>query len=157
LFVRGTVPTELAGIAKVSQRRWDQYARDQERENPILTGLRYLRLFEQESVTTYAHAASILGVSRQRVYQLVSLVTKLPALIKDYLIRNEDPAIDRFFTERRLRPLIVLPDDDAKHRLFASMLSEIGLPPASIPASFGLQLPARIEAPAAATGSSAAT
>jgi len=68
LFVRGTAPTELAGIAKVSQRRWHQYERDLERESPILTGLRYLRLFEQESVTTYARAASILGVSRESVH-----------------------------------------------------------------------------------------
>ncbi|MBN2448956.1 MAG: hypothetical protein JXR77_01120 [Lentisphaeria bacterium] len=147
----------MAGIAKVSQRRWHQYERDQERESPILTGLRYLRLFEQESVTTYARAASILGVSRQRVYQLVSLVTRIPTPIMDYLVSNEDPAIDRFFTERRLRPLTVLPGDEAKYSLFVSMLGEIGLPPASIPASFGPQLPTRVEPPSVATDSRAAT
>ena len=147
----------MAGIAKVSQRRWHQYERDQERENPILIGLRYLRLFEQESVTTYARAAIILGVSRQRVYQLVSLVTKIPTPIMDYLVSNEDPAIDRFFTERRLRPLTALPDDEAKYSLFVSMLGETGFPPASIPSLFGLQFPAREEAASVATDSPVAT
>jgi hypothetical protein len=129
----------LAGIAKVSQRRWHQYERDQERENPILIGLRYLRLFEQESVTTYARAASILGVSRQRVYQLVSLVAKIPTPIMDYLVSNGDPAIDRFFTERRHRPQTTLPDDEARYSLFASMLGELGLPAATIASPLGLE------------------
>jgi hypothetical protein len=38
---------------------------------------RGLRVFEDESVRTYAQAAEIIGVSRERVYQLTSLVTKL--------------------------------------------------------------------------------
>jgi hypothetical protein len=87
------------------------------------------------------------------VYQLVSLVTKLPAPITDYLVNNEDPAIDRFFTERRLRPLTVLRGDEAKYSLFVSMLGEAGLPAASIPSSFGLQFSAREEATSVATDS----
>lgn len=124
LFVRGRKPTELAKISKISQRRWHQHEHDQERENPILTGLRYLRLFEQESVRTYAQAAEIVGVSRQRVYQLVSLVTKLPDEIKDVLMRNDDPAVLRYFTERRLRPITKVGDDARQALLFRRMLGE---------------------------------
>jgi hypothetical protein len=91
--------------------------RDQERENPILTGLRYLRVFEDKSVSTYAQAAEILGTSRQRVYQMVSLVTRLPDETRDFLLRNEDPAVARFFTERRLRPIAGL--DSAESRIAA--------------------------------------
>ena len=75
------------------------------RENPILMGLRYLKVFEQKSVTSYAKAAQILSVSRIRVYQLTSLVTRLPSEITDFLLKNDDPAVLRHFTERRLLPL----------------------------------------------------
>lgn len=112
MFVRGEKPKELARISKISARRWEQYENHCKRENPMLQGLRFLRVFEQESVKTYAHAAELLGVSRQRVYQLTSLVTRLPEEIKDFLLANEDPAILRYFTERRLRPLTRLTDND---------------------------------------------
>jgi len=51
LFVRGCKPAGLAQTSKISQRRWHQHERDQERDNPILTGLRYLGVFEGESVS----------------------------------------------------------------------------------------------------------
>jgi len=109
-FIRGRKPEELAEISKISQRQWQRYQTDQHRQNPILTGMRYLKVFEQESVTSYAKAAEILGVSRVRVYQLASLVMKLPKEIVDFLAGNEDPAILRHFTERKLRPLTKLPE-----------------------------------------------
>ena len=62
--------------------------------------------------------AEILGVSRERVYQLTSLVTKLPPQIKNFLARSEDPSALRFFTKRRLRPLTVLTDQDAQIAAF---------------------------------------
>lgn len=122
LFVRGEKPRELAHISKISSRKWQQYQNDLGRENPILTGLRFLRVFEQESVRSYAQAAEILDVSRQRVYQLVSLVTKLPDQIKNCLISNEDPVVGRYFTERRLRPLTALGTAEEKVARFDRML-----------------------------------
>jgi len=85
LFVRGDKPRELAEIAKITARQWNRYQNGRHRENPILKGLQYLRAFEDESVRTYAQAAEVLGVSRERVYQLTSLVTRLPPKIKDFL------------------------------------------------------------------------
>ena len=125
LFVRGQKSVDLAEISKISQRRWRQHERDQERENPVATGLRYLRVFEDESVSTYAQAAEILGVSRQRVYQMVSLVTKLPDEIKEFLIQNGSPAISRHFTERRLRKLTGMADNEAKRKEFTALLAAI--------------------------------
>ena len=124
LFVKGAKPKELAHISKISQRRWHRYRTDCNRENPILKGLECLRLFEDESVTNYAQASEKLGVSRQRVYQLVSLVTKLPSEITDLLLGSSDPAILRYFTERRLRPLITLPSDAEKMSRFKAMWGE---------------------------------
>jgi hypothetical protein len=116
----------LAQISKVTQRRWHRYERDQERENPILAGMRCRRAFEDESVNTYAQAAEIVGVSRQRVYQMVSLVTKLPDGVKDFLLRNDDPVLSRFFTERRLRPVTHVVGDDAQMACFRELLAICG-------------------------------
>ena len=56
-------------------------------------------------------------------YQLTALVTKLPPRIKDFLASNEDPAVLRFFTERRLRPLTMIPDGEAQMAQFAQLLA----------------------------------
>lgn len=62
-------------------------------------------------------------MSRERVYQLTSLVTKLPPRIKDFLAGTEDQAVVRFFTERRLRPLTMVSDGDAQMAQFAELLA----------------------------------
>ena len=123
VFIRGKKPQELAHIARITARQWAQHERDIKRDNPVLKGLRWLRVFEDESVRTYAQAAEIIGVSRERVYQLTALVTKLPPRIKDFLASAEDPAVLRFFTERRLRPLTMIPDGEAQMAQFAQLLA----------------------------------
>jgi hypothetical protein len=115
--------TEFAAIAKITARQWNRYQNGRQRENPILKGLQYLRVFEDESVRTYAQAAEIPGVSRERVYQLTSLVTKLPPRIKDFLAATEDAAVLRLFTERRLRPLTMISDGDAQLDRFKCLLA----------------------------------
>jgi hypothetical protein len=122
--MRGKKPRELANIARITARQWAQHERDLDRDNPILKGLRWLRVFENESVRTYAQAAEIIGVSRERVYQLTSLVTKLPPQIKDFLAGTEDPTLLRFFTERRLRPLTLISDGESQMAQFAELLAE---------------------------------
>ncbi len=94
----------------------------QDWESPIAKGLRFLQVFEEPTVATYADAASILGVSRQRVYQLTSLVRKLPEEVKSILLEANDPATQGYFTERRLRPLTTLGSDEEKVAAFAALL-----------------------------------
>ena len=137
LIVRGQRPRELGRISKISARRWKQYENDCRRENPIIKAMRFLRVFEQETVRTYAQAAEILGVSRQRVYQLTWLVTKLPEQIKDFLVTCEEPTVLRHFTERRLRPLLALKSDEEKLVQFTDMLESVcpGEPSRLLPVS----------------------
>jgi hypothetical protein len=52
------------------------------------------------------------------------LVTKLPPRIKDFLAGTEDPVLLRFFTERRLRPLTMIPDGEAQMAQFDALLAE---------------------------------
>ena len=108
----------------MTTRQWRRYVRRQDWENPVAKGLRFLQVFEQPEVTTYADAASILGVSRQRVYQLTSLVRKLPDEVKRSLIETDDTVIQGYFTERRLRPLTALGADEKKVARFAAMLGK---------------------------------
>jgi len=124
LLVRGQKPEELAHLARVTTRQWRRYVKRQDWENPIAKGLRFLQVFEQPAVTTYAEAASILGASRQRVYQLTSLVRKLPDEVTRFLLGTEDPTIQGYFTERRLRPLATLHSDEEKVAEFAAMLAQ---------------------------------
>jgi len=98
------------------------------RNNPVLQGLQWLRLFENESVNTYAQAAEIIGVCRGRVWQLVSLVTRLPKEITDFLVANKDPYIRAHFSERRLRPLTLLEFNEEKVKQFQKMLMEVPKP-----------------------------
>jgi hypothetical protein len=97
----------------------------QDWENPIVKGLRFLQAFEQPAVTTYAEAASILGASRQRVYQLTSLVRKLPDEVTRFLLGTEDPTIQGYSTERRLRPLTMLGSDEEKVAGLAALLEQV--------------------------------
>lgn len=121
--MRGEKPLELADIECITARQWKMYQNHLHRQSPILTGLRYLKVFEQETVTSYAKAAAILGVSRTRVYQLVSLFTKLPQEITTYLVQHNDvPRIRRYFTERRLRPLVKLSCKEEQMATFKEML-----------------------------------
>ena len=90
-----------------------------------MKGLQWLRLFENESVRTYAQAAEIVGVSRGRVFQLVSLVTRLPKEITDFLAANKDLVIRARFSERRLRPLTLMESDEQKIKRFRAMLAEV--------------------------------
>ena len=71
-------------------------------------------------------------MSRQRVYQLVSLVTELPEEIKEYILGSDDPAVLRLLTERRLRPIAGLDDDEAKAAAFAACLQGINASPAVV-------------------------
>lgn len=124
--MRGTLPKKLAGKSKITQRRWKKYENHISQENPITKGLRYLRVFENESVNTYARAAEILEVSRQRVYQHVALVTKLAPVIIDFLMENRNNLdISSYFTERRLRPLIKMVDRQEQVRAFREMLTRL--------------------------------
>jgi hypothetical protein len=127
----------LAHIARITTRQRAQYECALKRDNPILKGLRWLRVFEDESVRTYAQAAEIIGVSRERVYQLTSLVTRLAPEIKDFLAGTKDPDLLRFFTERRLRPLTMLSDAEAQMAQFAKRLAEAKAFPLTLDRALG--------------------
>jgi hypothetical protein len=90
----------------------------------MLEARRYAECLSRESVATKAQVAEIFGVSRPRVTQCMNLL-KLPQEIQDYLLQHDDdPIVRGYFTERRLRPLTYLDEqDDIIHR-FEAMVEE---------------------------------
>ena len=84
---------------------------------------RYFECFERKGVDTKAEVAEIFGVSRARVTQFLNLL-KLPQIIIHYLDHNQDNLLIRkFLTERRLRPLTWIDDDEECVRRFESLIS----------------------------------
>jgi hypothetical protein len=106
-------------------RQREHYQSVSHTNNPVLQGLQWLRPFENESVNTYAQAAEIIGVCRGRVWQLVSLVTRLPREVTNFLVANKTLYIRAYFSERRLRPLTMLKSDKAKIGQFHTMIKEL--------------------------------
>ncbi|GAB6910168.1 hypothetical protein JCM12296A_60250 [Desulfosarcina cetonica] len=52
---------------------------------------------------------------------MIALCKRLPKEITDYLLDIDDPETLKFFTERRLRPLTLIADDDEKINRFNEM------------------------------------
>ena len=120
----GTKPRQLARFVSVNERQRQAYASHLERLNPILEARRYATCLSRESVATKAQVAAFFNVSRPRVTQHMNLL-KLPKPIQDYLLEHDDePVIRGYFTERRLRPLTYLDDNDDIVRRFKAMVEE---------------------------------
>ena len=85
---------------------------------------RYQECFERKGVDTKAEVAEIFGVSRARVTQYLNL-QKLPKLILHYLDHNQDNLqIRKFLTERRLRPLTWIDDEEECKKKFYEMIDK---------------------------------
>jgi hypothetical protein len=77
------------------------------------------------TINSRADLARELGVSRARVTQVLSLLDLAPE-IREALLALDDHQAIRFFSERRLRPLLRLADPQRQVRQFRRLLA--GLP-----------------------------
>lgn len=86
------------------------------RENPIQTARRMAALVHQEG--SMSTAAAALGMSRARVSQLMALLRLAPA------IQRELDQLDGLatITERELRPIATLPDQETQEHAFRRLL-----------------------------------
>jgi len=97
--------------------------------SPLQEARRYARILENDpSVTTRADLAREMGVSRARVTQVTNLL-RLDSEVQEKLLKLEDQGAMRFFSERRLRPLIQIEDPRRQLQEFERMLAQI--PPRS--------------------------
>jgi hypothetical protein len=93
--------------------------------SPLLEARRYARMLESDSsMKTRADLAREMGVSRARLTQVMNLL-RLDCAVQEQLLGLEDQRIVRFFSERRLRPLIQIEDPTRQLREFERMLAQI--------------------------------
>ena len=93
--------------------------------SPLQEARRYVRILESDpSVKNRADLAREMGVSRARITQIMNLLL-LDSEIRERLLGLEDQTAVRFFSERRLRPLIQIEDPKRQVREFEKMLAQI--------------------------------
>jgi ParB-like chromosome segregation protein Spo0J len=84
--------------------------------NPIDEAAKIRRLLEAHG--SLERVAQAVGVSRARISQILGLL-RLPESIKK---RVQDPGDGICFTERELRPIVVLQSPERQLRMFAELL-----------------------------------
>ena len=110
-------------MGRLTKRQVLQLGQGTKPKNAILEARHYQDCLEDVPDRTRAEVAEMFGISRARVTQYLNLL-KLPPVIVGFLETNEDPAILHYFTERRLRLLTRLADDQEKWEQFEGMLEE---------------------------------
>lgn len=76
------------------------------------------------SCPTYAEVADHFGVSRVMVAYHIALLARLPASFVEWLRACDDPQILSYFTERRLRPVTRIGDQDEQLALLNEMVQD---------------------------------
>ena len=124
VFVPEERPPQLAHLAAVTQRQMQNYRNFLRRLNPIEEGQRYAECLATEGSGTKARVAEMLRVSRARVTQYMNLLD-LPLAIQKFLLEHDDdPVIRKYFTERRLRPLMRVKNAEEILERFEEMMGQ---------------------------------
>jgi hypothetical protein len=83
-----------------------------------------MRQSQLPSCQTLAQVAEQFGVSRAMVSYHLALVTRLPSSFVTWLRAIDDPAILRYFLERRLRPVTKFTDPVQQSAVLDLMMRE---------------------------------
>ena len=95
-------------------------------ECPLLEAKRYQKILDDPFINSLADVARELGITRVRVSQVMSLLKLAPEIQKELLNLQDQKAI-RYFSERRLRPLLAIKDPVRQIREFKKMRNEFQL------------------------------
>jgi hypothetical protein len=106
-----------------THREWKRHVSRSKKRNPVIEGYKYLEYLNKNQGKTYADVAENFGISRARVSQVIAVVTKLPQIIVEQII-SEDFGKLRL-TERKLRPLTLLENDEEKIENFREMTERL--------------------------------
>ncbi|GEM_PF-3578066 len=92
---------------------------------PLHEAGRYERLLSEPFIDSRADIAREPGITRARVCQVMGLL-KLSEEIQGVLMGLDDHRAIRYFSERRLKPLLMIPDQAKQIQEFNRMLAEFG-------------------------------
>ena len=89
--------------------------------NLVVEAQRYAEILARNPELTKTQVADALGVSRIRVFQMLSIL-KLPHAILDFIRKHDSPEYKAVFTERRLRPVTQVADQTEQLRQFRKLI-----------------------------------
>jgi len=129
----GPLPSCLQDIRTVTQRQLRDALRAARKEkelaakpNIVVEAMRYADVLARNPELSRTQVAEALGVSRIRVFQVLSILG-LPNAIVRYTLDNDAPEYRSVLTERRLRPLTQLTEKADQLAAFRQLLSEVGV------------------------------
>jgi hypothetical protein len=93
-------------------------------ESPLRKALRYQRLLSDQFIKSQMDIAREFGITRARVSQIMGLL-KLPEEIQKTLLGFEDQRAIRYFSERRLRPLLKITEPAKQVEEFSRMMGRV--------------------------------
>lgn len=132
----GPLPRGLEEVRTITQRQLRDALRAARREheldakpNLVVEAQRYADLLGRNPELTKGRVAAELGLSRIRIYQMLS-VLKLPQPVLEFILAHDTPEGRAVFTERRLRPLTEASTEERQLALFRQLVIGAGLPPA---------------------------
>ncbi len=94
--------------------------------NSIKTALEYNKVYKNLPASSMISVAKHFGVTRVRVWQMLNLL-KLDPKIIDYLTNLADPRENNYWTERKLRKLIPV-NEDQQYPEFQKLLESFKEP-----------------------------
>ena len=96
----------------------------QKLEHPIHLALKWKKELKENNPLTMAEIALKQGFSRARVTQIMNLL-RLDKRIQKKLLKLSDPEEIRFFSERRLRKISVIPNPKSQSAVFRKLISQM--------------------------------
>lgn len=93
-------------------------------ECPLLEARHYESLFKDPLIQTQSDIAREMGITRARVSQIMALLKLAPEIQRELLTLQDQKAI-RFFSERRLRPLLNIKEPSKQIQKFNKMKEQI--------------------------------
>jgi len=111
-YISGQKPPELTHLSKINQRHRIKHHTFLTRESPIKKAQRFAECLAQPDVQTKTQVAKIFNTHPSVVTQHLKLLTLPERIITFLLEHDDDPAIRRYFTEKRLRPLTFVHDSE---------------------------------------------
>ena len=121
-FKRGYKPDCLPQNKTLSRKKLRSIEFKRQKQNPIIEAKRFKKFTEDHPSMPYWYIGEMFGISKARLSQLISLVTKLPSEITNFIEKQNDPDFLCFFTERRLRELTTLDSNKKKIIAFKQLI-----------------------------------
>lgn len=104
-------------------------------ESPLLEARRYENLFKDPLVKTQSDIAREMGITRARVSQIMALLKLAPEIQRELFEFQGQKAI-RFFSERRLRPLLNIKEPSKQIQEFNKLKGQIESIPEVVPEQY---------------------